>query len=242
MVFGWRPKLPSCPLPLTYTNVYTDALLAHLPSDDRFKLVFLGPRPGNSVQLNQQYEYPWRYRSRYNSSLGVVREAIKRVGENGKRYQVESEPGGIEFDSSFECGNLDMAIRVKKNEFDLFLRSDTNTRGHTSWYYFKVNNRAVTGEIQLNICNFGKKKNLYGVGLKPYEMKEGGEWRQDGCYDVCWVERICRYGFERKAFQLQFKYNFKEKNQTVYFAYSIPYSYSRLHRVITEITTGNRCV
>lgn len=90
MVFGWRPKLPSCPLPLTYTNVYTDALLAHLPSDDRFKLVFLGPRAGNSVQLNQQYEYPWRYRSRYNSSLGAVREAIKRVGENGKRFQVES--------------------------------------------------------------------------------------------------------------------------------------------------------
>lgn len=135
-----------------------------------------------------------------------------------------------------------MAVRVKKNEFDLFLRSDTNTRGHTSWYYFKVSNRGVTGEVQLNICNFGKKKNLYAGGLKPYELKEGGEWRQDGCYDVCWVERICRYGFERKAFQLQFKYNFKEKNQTVYFAYSIPYSYSRLHRVITELTTASRCV
>jgi hypothetical protein len=80
MVFGWRPKLPSCPLPLTYANPYTDALLAHLPSDDRFKLVYLGPRPSNSVQLNQQYEYAWRYRSRYNSNLQAVREAIKRVG------------------------------------------------------------------------------------------------------------------------------------------------------------------
>lgn len=38
-----------------------------------------------------------------------------------------------------------MAIRVKKNEYDLFLRSDTNTRGHTSWYYFKVNNKDLIG-------------------------------------------------------------------------------------------------
>jgi cytosolic carboxypeptidase protein 2/3 len=91
----------------------------------------------------------------------------------------------VEFDSSFECGNLDMAVRVKKNEFDLFLRSDTNTRGHTSWYYFKVNNRDLLGEVQLNICNFGKKKNLYAEGMKPYEMREGGEWRQEGSYEVC---------------------------------------------------------
>jgi cytosolic carboxypeptidase protein 2/3 len=56
------------------------------------------------------------------------------------------------------------------------------------------------------------------------------------------VDRICRYGFDRKALQLQFKYKFKEKNQTVYFAYSIPYSYSRLHRVITELTAAHRSV
>jgi hypothetical protein len=34
------------------------------------------------------------------------------------------------------------------------------------------------GEIQFNICNFGKKKNLYSKGLKPYESLEGGEWKQ----------------------------------------------------------------
>ncbi len=33
-----------------------------------------------------------------------------------------------------------MAIQVKKNEYDCFIRSDTNTKGHTNWYYFKVKN------------------------------------------------------------------------------------------------------
>lgn len=236
MLFGWRPKLPSCPLPLTYHNPYVDALLAHFPSDDRFKMVFLGPRPSNSVQLNQQYDYIWRYRSRYGSNIGAVREAVKRVGEGGRRLHVEVGAGELNFESAFESGNLDLAVKIKKNEYDLFLRSDTNTRGHTSWYYFKVNNHEQLGDVQFNVCNFGKKKNLYPAGLKPYCLTEGGEWKQEGAFDVNWVERLCRYGFDRKAFQLQFKYHFKEKNQQVYFAYAIPYTYSRLQHFITDVS------
>jgi hypothetical protein len=85
MVMGWRPKLPSCPLPLSYNNAYYDALTAHIPTDDRFKVAYFGPRYTNSVQINQQYNYFWRYRSRYNTTLNVVKEAIKRVGDDGKR-------------------------------------------------------------------------------------------------------------------------------------------------------------
>ena len=89
MAMGWRPKLPSCPLPLSYLNPYLDALLPALAKDDRFKLVYLGGRASNSVQVNQQNEYHWRYRPRYNTSLAAVKEAIKRVGENGKRVPVQ---------------------------------------------------------------------------------------------------------------------------------------------------------
>lgn len=110
---GWKPKLPSCPLPLTYANPYLDALLPHLEKDDRFKLVYLGPRPTNSVQLNQQYDYVWKYRSRYNTSLSAVREAIKRVGNDGRRINLNTTSGELQFDSFFESGNLDMAVRIK---------------------------------------------------------------------------------------------------------------------------------
>lgn len=36
----------------------------------------------------------------------------------------------IEFDSKFECGNLDKAIKIKPNEYDLYLRTDSNSYGH----------------------------------------------------------------------------------------------------------------
>lgn len=90
MAMGWKPKLPSCPLPLSYNNAYIDSLAAHLPSDDRFKLVYFGPRYTNSVQINQQYQYFWRYRSRYNTTINVVKEAVKRVGEDGKRMTLNA--------------------------------------------------------------------------------------------------------------------------------------------------------
>ena len=44
------------------------------------------------------------------------------------------------FRSGFESGNLDCVIKVGSKEFDLFLRIDSNTRGHTAWYYFSVSN------------------------------------------------------------------------------------------------------
>lgn len=47
----------------------------------------------------------------------------------------------LKFDSHFEGGNLDTVIKCPKdNEYDIFLRVDTNTRGHTNWYYFSVEN------------------------------------------------------------------------------------------------------
>ena len=73
MISGWRPKLPSCPLPLSYTNVYVDNLLKHLANDDKFSVTYMGPRYANSVQINQQYNYYWRYRERYSLNLAIIK-------------------------------------------------------------------------------------------------------------------------------------------------------------------------
>lgn len=34
-----------------------------------------------------------------------------------------------------------MVVKVKNDEYDCFIRSDTNTKGHSNWYYFKVKNK-----------------------------------------------------------------------------------------------------
>ena len=70
------------------------------------------------------------------------------------------ENDGVKFDASFESGNLDCAIKVNDSEYDLFLRIDSNTRGHTQWFYFTVSNRNRRS-LRLNICNMGREKSLY---------------------------------------------------------------------------------
>ena len=85
MISGWRPKLPSCPLPISYPNTYVDSIVKHLLVSKAFPIVFMGPRYINSVQINQQYNYYWRYRERYSLNLAIVKEAIKNVGKQSRQ-------------------------------------------------------------------------------------------------------------------------------------------------------------
>jgi len=80
MISGWRPKLPSCPLPLSYANPYVDSLKPHLARSRIYDVVYIGPRYNNTVQLNQQYSYTWKYREKYSINLDVIKEAITKVG------------------------------------------------------------------------------------------------------------------------------------------------------------------
>lgn len=70
------------------------------------------------------------------------------------------------FDGDFESGNLDLVVQVDKSEFDLYMRVDSNTRGHHQWFYFKVNNQNKEGTIKFNIVNFTKSKSLYTHGMR----------------------------------------------------------------------------
>ena len=71
------------------------------------------------------------------------------------------EEKNLKFNSNFECGNLDAAIHVSPNEYDLFMRVDSNTKGHTNWYFFTVQNGNFVGSVRFNICNFRRDKSLY---------------------------------------------------------------------------------
>ena len=74
----------------------------------------------------------------------------------------------IIFDSFFENGNLDCVIKVDQYEYDLYMRVDSNTRGHFLWYNFKVKNMERNVKYRFNICNMQKDTSLYSRGMKPY--------------------------------------------------------------------------
>lgn len=72
------------------------------------------------------------------------------------------------FDSRFEGGNLRKAAKVNNVEYNLWLENDTNTRGHTQWYYFKIVYKDVplraekkVHRIKFNILNLAKTESLY---------------------------------------------------------------------------------
>ena len=75
-------------------------------------------------------------------------------------------PNVLQFDSLFECGNLDRVVMVNPNEYDLYMRPDTNTRGHHQWFYFRTIAKKNLGAVKFNILNFTKSSSLHEVGMK----------------------------------------------------------------------------
>jgi hypothetical protein len=73
------------------------------------------------------------------------------------------------------------------------MRVDSNTKGHTSWFYFKVSNATANQKIKFNIINFSKRHLLYKDGMKPYIFKNSiGKWVQS-CTSVTYNTRRFRY-------------------------------------------------
>ena len=57
--------------------------------------------------------------------------------------------------------NINNTLKTGENEYDLYMRIDSNTRGHTNWYYFKVTNGKKNQRVKFNIMNFSKAESLY---------------------------------------------------------------------------------
>jgi hypothetical protein len=59
------------------------------------------------------------------------------------------------------------------------MRVDSNTRGHTSWFFFKVSNICQKKKVKFNIINFTKTNFLYLDGMKPYVFRTSKKiWSQ----------------------------------------------------------------
>eukprot|EP00347_Sterkiella_histriomuscorum_P022249 403331150 len=133
----------------------------------------------------------------------------------------------LQFDSHFECGNLDSAYLVQENEYNLLMKVDTNTKGNSLWFYYKVSNGRPGQVVQFNILNFSRDlKTFYQYGMNISVMRESGnknqQWEQDRCFDIIFqqsselVKSIGKISGQPKYYyELSFKYKFEtaEENQ-----------------------------
>lgn len=171
--------------------------------------------------------------------------------------------GVLKFSSCFESGNLKYVMR-KNGQYLLVLDSDTNSRGHTQWFYFAVRNTTKGQTETFNMMNLSKSNSLYNQGMLPlvYSKREEERmltdpdtqnrpfvdlWKPGGQNVAYAPNYLARWDEseldddasdkKRRAsyYSFSFDYTFEHDNDVVYFAYSIPYTYTQMQFFLNGI-------
>ncbi|XP_074985302.1 cytosolic carboxypeptidase 2 isoform X2 [Caretta caretta] len=144
------------------------------------------------------------------------------------------------FESRFESGNLQKAVRVGPYEYELTLRMDLYTNKHTQWFYFQVRNTRKGITYRFSIVNLMKPKSLYSMGMKPllYSQRDaqthGVGWRREGGnirYYRCSSEE------GQAMYCLTWTACFPHDHDTCYFAHFYPYTFSDLQRYLLAVVS-----
>ncbi|CAK93952.1 unnamed protein product (macronuclear) [Paramecium tetraurelia] len=234
MVLGWVPAYYQEEIiNLQFSNELNDLVIEFQQQKDPNKIVYLGQRPNDAMQFHNQISAQSNYAFKNNKS--------KKIKNNKNQYlfvgmnpNIDSQ---IKFNSQFESGNLDLVIWKSESEYDLYMRVDTNTNGHTLWYYFEVTGLKNQEQITFNICNFRKKKCLYERGMKPYVQRESQEWQQEG-ENVKYGSYKCQFkDIKKQYYCLTFTLMNKQGDDTLKIAYCIPYTFSKLNTFIKTLNS-----
>mmetsp|Transcript_19965 Transcript_19965/g.36974 ORF Transcript_19965/g.36974 Transcript_19965/m.36974 type:complete len:796 (+) Transcript_19965:342-2729(+) len=154
---------------------------------------------------------------------------------------IEGPCDSLQFESRFESGNLAFASQVSPGEYNLLMSSDVNSRGHTQWFFYRVC-RTVAGQtVKFNLLNFEKPNSLYNEGMKVlyystknYEISGAG-WRRGGCDISYYKNGIPRHVTRKSYYTMTFTFTFDFSEDTVYFAYCFPYTYSELQNYLNTL-------
>jgi len=145
------------------------------------------------------------------------------------------------FASDFECGNLRRVVQVGEHEYDLLLSTDTKTRRHVQWFFFRISGTERGVEYKLNIINMRKHDSLFNYGLKPVVLsvkrlhKEGVGWHHAGKEVAYYRSSVNRSRSGRGLHTLTFSLSSPIDNDCLFVAHSYPYSTSDLTRFLAQL-------
>ena len=129
-------------------------------------------------------------------------------------------------------------------EYNLRVANDVHTRGNTQWFYFSVTGGKKGEKVRFNIVNMRKSNSLFNYGMLPsvYSKRrvalEGVHWHhvgEDTCYFKNRFEFTDKRGRRKNHFTLSFVHTFQYSEDTVFFAYSLPYTYTDLQEFLLDI-------
>ena len=177
-----------------------------------------------------------KYKDNKNETKLNTSENINNIGIPPKDI--------INFESNFECGNLQLVYLDEMNNYQLFLHNDTNTTGYSQWFFFRITNVKKNQKINLNIMNFQRKTTKYSNGLKIwyYSTKKNKEknisWHHTTEKVDYYQNGLYRYinGKRQYYYTLSFDYTIEYDDDEIYFANCIPFTYSDIIKDLNEYT------
>jgi cytosolic carboxypeptidase protein 2/3 len=167
MMYGWKPDISNihgAPIPLYFD--YEDMEVPINPqTDEEYPVTYYGPRFRDTLEMHKAFANKTiqellhgeiqTYKFKFPPNMNVIEACLPPKKKTEERPFVGMNPEieqnehksinptmfknpSLIFDSLFECGNLDMVVQIRENEYDLYMRVDSNTRGHHQWFYFSV--------------------------------------------------------------------------------------------------------
>lgn len=127
-----------------------------------------------------------------------------------------SEDKTLVFESWFESGNLNLAIKSSNEEYNLILQNDINTNGHTQWFFFWVGNTTKGKSVKFNILNLAKPDSLYNYGMKVLCFSEKANEEQNwewfwGGSEISYYKNNFKkesHGYSKNYYTFTFTYQF----------------------------------
>ncbi|VFV28676.1 cytosolic carboxypeptidase 2 [Lynx pardinus] len=172
--------------------------------------------------------------SRVGGKQGIIKElAVTLQGPEDKT---------LLFESRFESGNLQKAVRVDTYEYELTLRTDLYTNKHTQWFYFRVQNTRKDATYRFTIVNLLKPKSLYTVGMKPlmYSQLDAKThnigWRREG-NEIRYYKNNRDDG-QQAFYCLTWTIQFPHDQDTCFFAHFYPYTYTDLQCYLLSVANN----
>ncbi|XP_053346120.1 cytosolic carboxypeptidase 2 isoform X1 [Clarias gariepinus] len=171
------------------------------------------------------------------SCVGGSRKHIKNFTSSADSKETPT----LSFESRFESGNLQKAVKVGHYDYELTLRNDLYTTKHTQWFYFRVKNMKAGVMYRFTIINLMKSSSLYAVGMRPLVYSEIGAWlKGEGWYHAGNNIRYYRNQNEKEGkplYSLTWTLEFPHEDDTCYLAQSYPYTYSDLQRYLQAVVS-----
>jgi len=165
-------------------------------------------------------EYLGNKKISYEQLLDIIniKESFPENNYKNFKYINYNINNNILFTSNFESGNLKMAIKHSDNEYDLFIRPESNSSKTFQWFYFLVqlnpNIQNIDQEkniIKFNIINLSKKSIILNEHVRVL-CYYNNYWSRDTFNIYFYPNNIPCYSEVQNNININYNYNYSPIN------------------------------